>query len=405
MSCHNDFEQKNAKNEIKYLRTCAHPRVLKLHEFFSDEENIVIILEHMKGRTLYDRLRIRRVYKEDEAARVMAQVLEALAHMHSLGILHRDIKLDNLFMPSRKDDTKVVLADFDISCSRAEAENHRHLFGTPGYLAPELFTPPTPTSGVKYSEKSDVFALGVVLFTLLTGTFPFRGSNPREIYSNNKNLKFQRPMPSVSPECLVVLESMIEKAPEKRMTAAQLLEMAWIVQARTEIAKEDALANDLARQSTLTVTLTSQQRWRAESATTTRAADVKSHRSDARTSRAHNNLTGVLSHDQKSSRSDLQNEPASPLTPIGSFNRSIFDNKVKSLYLANPPLRKENTGGTVDRNQPESLTYVYPKSPMGIKEEIAPCSEDQLFNQKPSQLMPLLSCQPKRLLTSLARGK
>lgn len=121
----------------------------------------MIVQEYVPGGTLYDRMIEKRRYSEKEASVVIKQLMEALALLHKNQIIHRDVKLENVFLASPEDDLRIKLGDFDLA-SQMKHISHTKQAGTPGYMAPEVFH----KKWGGYSPKTDVFSSGIVLYAL-----------------------------------------------------------------------------------------------------------------------------------------------------------------------------------------------------------------------------------------------
>ena len=140
------------------LQKFNHQNIIKLHEVYEKEDQIILIMDWMKGGDLLDRLRKIKKYLEEKAAMLMKSLLEILAILENNRIIHRDLKLSNILLLSEDDDISIKVADFGLSTF--ENIDCRSLEGTPGYLAPELFYNQRPT------HKSDIYSTGIILYAL-----------------------------------------------------------------------------------------------------------------------------------------------------------------------------------------------------------------------------------------------
>jgi serine/threonine-protein kinase len=135
-----------------------------------------LVMELVEGGSVRDLLRARGTLPPAEAATIMASVAEALAHPHSLGVVHRDLKPGNILLgaPSAVD-PQVRLTDFGIArvLGTPALTTTGALIGTPNYLAPEV------VNGARPTPAADVYAFGVVLYELLVGRSPYGGHTPR----------------------------------------------------------------------------------------------------------------------------------------------------------------------------------------------------------------------------------
>lgn len=165
-----------AKREIEILKVCQHPNIVPLLDTFENQDYIYIVMQLMQGGDLYDYLEKREFKVSEERARTIIHALAtALFYLHSYGIVHRDIKLDNILMTDSTDGAEPKLMDFGLSKMIGPNEHCKEPFGTVGYAAPEVI------SGKSYDKAVDIWSLGVVLYILLTGTMPFAGESEQEI--------------------------------------------------------------------------------------------------------------------------------------------------------------------------------------------------------------------------------
>jgi len=157
-----------AKREIEILKVCQHPNIIKLLDTFENPDYIYIVMELLQGGDLYEYLNKRDfIVNEARARSIIHPLATALFYLHSYGIVHRDIKLDNILMTDDTAESDVKLVDFGLSKMIGPNENCTEPFGTFGYAAPEVL------QGKPYNKAVDIWGLGVVLFILLVGHAPF----------------------------------------------------------------------------------------------------------------------------------------------------------------------------------------------------------------------------------------
>lgn len=143
-------------------------------------------MELFQGGNLKEYIKNDGILSENKASKLMKNVLKGLKYMHSLNIMHRDIKPDNILFRSKtiSDDTQVVLADFGLATFN---NVERYIFprcGTPGFVAPEVALAQNPTD--HYDLKCDLYSIGVTLYYILTGSMPYPGKN--DIIKENREL-------------------------------------------------------------------------------------------------------------------------------------------------------------------------------------------------------------------------
>ncbi|KAK2643641.1 hypothetical protein Ddye_018836 [Dipteronia dyeriana] len=212
--------------EPKILRFLSpHPHVVQIFSTHEDDSHLHIVLELCSSQDLYRRIIDNGVFSESESRVVITQVLQAISHMHNLGIVHRDIKPDNIMFSA--DENLVKLADFGSAdfFSKESGELLRGVVGTPYYVAPEV------VAGLDYNEKVDVWSAGVVLYIMLAGFPPFYGDTVTDIFEAvlRGNLRFPtRAFKSVSSMAKDLLRRMLCKDVSRRFSAEQALRHPWL---------------------------------------------------------------------------------------------------------------------------------------------------------------------------------
>ena len=173
-----------AKREIEILKLCQHPNIIRLHDTFENPDHIYIVMELLKGKDLYEYLN-KRDFKISEArARSITHSLAtALFYLHSYGIVHRDMKLDNVLMVDETENSDVKIVDFGLSKMIGPNEYCYEPFGTFGYAAPEVL------KGNPYDKSVDIWGLGVMLFILLVGHAPFEEENEEKLALYDARIK------------------------------------------------------------------------------------------------------------------------------------------------------------------------------------------------------------------------
>jgi polo-like kinase 1 len=162
-------------SEIKIHKSLHHPNIVKFEHFFEDTENVYILLELCTNQTLTELMRRRKRLTELEVQCYIIQVISALKYLHVHQVIHRDIKLGNLFLT---DKMEIKMGDFGLATKlEYEGERKRTICGTPNYIAPEILEGKTG-----HSYEVDVWSLGVLAYTLLVGKPPFETSDIKTTY-------------------------------------------------------------------------------------------------------------------------------------------------------------------------------------------------------------------------------
>lgn len=222
--------------EARLLAKLRHPNVVTVYGAEFAEGRMGLWMEFIKGRTLEDLLDSHVTFGDKEAAQIGQQLCRALAAVHRVGLVHRDIKARNVM---REEGGRIVLMDFGAGAdlrdeTRASMEN---LAGTPLYLAPEIFEGGPPT------VSADIYSVGVLLFHLVTRSYPVEGQTGAEVqraHQQRERRRLRDLRPDLSETFIRVVERAIEYEPRKRYRTAGEFEAA--LASLSELAQDDRQA-------------------------------------------------------------------------------------------------------------------------------------------------------------------
>ncbi|MGD8472641.1 MAG: protein kinase [Anaerolineae bacterium] len=199
-----------------------HPNIVVIHDVGHEQGIYFIVMELLEGRTLKEIIEEEGELPVEKATRIIEQVAGALDYAHRRGFVHRDVKPANIFVG---DDGHTTLTDFGIAKAASEAQQLTRtgmLMGTPEYMSPEQ------AEGVEVDYRTDLYALGVVLYLMLVGQVPFRGTTPHAILHSviyEPPPPLRRMRPDLSPGIEAVVLKAIDKQPERRyQSGAELAE-------------------------------------------------------------------------------------------------------------------------------------------------------------------------------------
>jgi phosphorylase kinase gamma subunit/serine/threonine-protein kinase Chk2/calcium/calmodulin-dependent protein kinase I len=165
------------KEEARLMQQLDHPNIVKIFDTFHSEHSIHLVMELLTGGDLFDRIVERGRYSETNARRIMGKILSAVQYLHAKQIIHRDLKPENILLVDANDDTDIKITDFGLA-KKANHDGLKTFCGTPQYFAPEVLKRKGSTLGIgRYGTSADMWSLGVVLYILLSGTFPFHEEN------------------------------------------------------------------------------------------------------------------------------------------------------------------------------------------------------------------------------------
>mmetsp|Transcript_26555 Transcript_26555/g.47699 ORF Transcript_26555/g.47699 Transcript_26555/m.47699 type:complete len:411 (-) Transcript_26555:1273-2505(-) len=214
-------------NEVSVLRALDHPVAVKVHEYYQDCKRYCLITEHCTGGDLYDVVERRGCINEGLSAYYLNQLLSFIAYCHEKGIVHRDIKLENLMLASPQDNNLKVI-DFGSACFIEPGQYLTDKVGTSYYVAPEV-----AQSSPCYTDKCDVWSAGVILYILLCGYPPFNGRTDSSIMREAVIGDFDFPSPEwdeVSEEAKDLVKLLLTKDSDARVSAREALNHPWLAQ-------------------------------------------------------------------------------------------------------------------------------------------------------------------------------
>ena len=203
--------------EIKIHRSLHHNHIVEFIRYFEDQTSIYILLELCSNQTMNELVRRRKRLTELEIQSYLSQLISALKYLHSHRIIHRDIKLGNMFLNSKME---IKLGDFGLATKlEFEGERKSTVCGTPNYIAPEIID-----GQYGHSYEVDVWSLGVLTFTMLVGKPPFETSDIKSTYKKIRACAYSFPS-GVKPskEFKDLLAKLIVSDPSKRLTLDEIL--------------------------------------------------------------------------------------------------------------------------------------------------------------------------------------
>ncbi|XP_012540589.2 serine/threonine-protein kinase 17B [Monomorium pharaonis] len=214
-----------ALHEVAVLDAAAHcSRLVSLHQVFETNTEMVLVLELAPGGELQMILDRDEVPEERQVARLLKQILDGIAFLHSLNVAHLDIKPQNLVLTGEFPDCDVKLCDFGISRYISHGADIREILGTPDYVAPEVL------NYEPISLATDMWSVGVLLYVLLTGCSPFGGDTKQETFCNISRCRLDFPddlFEDVSEEARDLMRKLMVKDPNERLTVTECLQHPW----------------------------------------------------------------------------------------------------------------------------------------------------------------------------------
>ncbi|KAF7834178.1 nodulation-signaling pathway 2 protein-like [Senna tora] len=202
--------------EIDFLSSVNHPNIVRLLDFFQDDECFYLVLEFCAGGNLASYIQRHGRVQEQTARKFMQHLGSGLKILHSYGIIHRDLKPANILLSSQGVDAVLKIADFGLSRTLHSGEYAETVCGSPLYMAPEVL------QFQKYDDKADMWSVGAILFELLNGYPPFNGKNNVQLLKNIRScscLPFsQLILPGLDPDCLDICSRLLCSNPVERLS-------------------------------------------------------------------------------------------------------------------------------------------------------------------------------------------
>lgn len=173
------------RNELATLKMLDNPYIVKIYEHFEDDKYLYIVMEHCAGRELFDRILEVGHFTENQSALMMQQIFRAVYYMHNQNVVHRDLKIENFMLahPGPVEANMVKLIDFGFARQITDGEVMKTKCGAPYYVSPQLLAG-------KYTQATDMWTLGVIMYILLCGYPPFFGDSDAEILSRVRTGNF-----------------------------------------------------------------------------------------------------------------------------------------------------------------------------------------------------------------------
>eukprot|EP00358_Blepharisma_japonicum_P004666 CAMPEP_0202947822 /NCGR_PEP_ID=MMETSP1395-20130829/12324_1 /ASSEMBLY_ACC=CAM_ASM_000871 /TAXON_ID=5961 /ORGANISM="Blepharisma japonicum, Strain Stock R1072" /LENGTH=412 /DNA_ID=CAMNT_0049649377 /DNA_START=164 /DNA_END=1402 /DNA_ORIENTATION=- len=227
-------------NEVSILRALDHPNIIKIYECYQGDKNFNIITEMCIGGELYDRIIGTSHFSEAVAAEYMRQLLSALAHCHERGVVHREIRPENLLFETSDPNANLKMVGFGSARFLNHGGTLTERADTSYYIAPEVING-------SYNEKCDLWSAGVILYILLAGTPPFRESSRGNERYEQKILRGEYTFPSpdwdfISAEAKDLISKLLTVEVDKRLSAREALDHQWFSNA-----SRDPINSEVAR--------------------------------------------------------------------------------------------------------------------------------------------------------------
>ncbi|XP_062379256.1 tribbles homolog 2-like [Sardina pilchardus] len=204
-----------------YFQVPAHPNLNQIIDTVLGDTMVYVFFDHSYG-DLHSYLRSVKKYREDEAARLFHQMVSAVAHCHDYGVVLMDLKLKSFVF---KDEDRCylkldTLEDAYLMVQGHDSPPRRHR--CPAYISPEVLESESPSSW----KAADVWCLGVILYTILMGHYPFNDTDHSSLFQKIKRCKYSLP-DILSPKAKCLIHNILRPDPVQRLTAREILDHPW----------------------------------------------------------------------------------------------------------------------------------------------------------------------------------
>ncbi|XP_028618928.1 sperm motility kinase 4A-like [Grammomys surdaster] len=205
--------------EIDIIKSLDHPNIIKLFHIIETRAHTYMVMEHAAGGDLVSHIEKVGCLQEDETRRIFTQMAYAVNYCHANSIAHRDIKPDNILLDGKG---SVKLCDFGLAIKVTSGQRFRGFCGTLEYCAPEIFT------DVEYdAQANDIWSMGVVLYTMVTGRFPFEAKTYSQMKEKMLDPSYSIP-PVLSPDIANLIMQLFTVDPDQRPKICDITKHQWL---------------------------------------------------------------------------------------------------------------------------------------------------------------------------------
>lgn len=220
-SIKNEKTKQKLLSEIRIHKSLKHDNIVQFVDCFEDDANVYILLEICPNQSLMDLLKRRKLLSEAEVRFFMVQIVGAIKYLRSRSVVHRDLKLGNIFFDP---EMNLKIGDFGLAATMNEHQRRYTICGTPNYIAPEVLLGKNGGHGYEV----DIWAIGIMMYALLFGKPPFQCKDVNLIYERIKNNEYSFPEDSkVSNEARILIRDLLSTNPLERPTIDDIWNYPW----------------------------------------------------------------------------------------------------------------------------------------------------------------------------------
>ncbi|ODV79448.1 Pkinase-domain-containing protein [Suhomyces tanzawaensis NRRL Y-17324] len=221
-SIKNEKTKTKLLSEIKIHKSLKHANIVNFIDCFEDDVNVYILLEICPNQSLMELLKTRKRVSEPEVRYFMVQIIGAIKYLHSRRVIHRDLKLGNIFFDPQMN---LKIGDFGLASVLPSLDSRKYtICGTPNYIAPEVLG----GKNTGHSFEVDIWAIGIMMYALLVGKPPFQAKDVQVIYERIKKTEYAFPADKpISEEAKVLIKDLLSLNPLNRPTIDEILNYDW----------------------------------------------------------------------------------------------------------------------------------------------------------------------------------
>lgn len=222
-SIKNEKTKTKLLSEIKIHKSLKHPNIVNFIDCFEDDVNVYILLEICPNQSLMELLKTRKRLSEPEVRLFMVQIVGAIKYLHQRRVIHRDLKLGNIFFDPNMN---LKIGDFGLASVLENFDSRKFtICGTPNYIAPEVLG---GKNNGGHSFEVDIWAIGIMMYALLIGKPPFQAKDVQIIYERIKKSEYSFPIDKpISEEAIELIRDLLNVNPIKRPTIDEILNYDW----------------------------------------------------------------------------------------------------------------------------------------------------------------------------------
>lgn len=235
----NALALRRLETEVQALREAQHVRCLGLRDIYRSTRWVFLVMEKLTGGELFDQITSKKRFSEPEARYVFQQVCEGLQFLHSRHILHRDVKPENILIASSQEvpapDGRGTITLYDVKLADYGLSKHvtsgvaASMVGTPQYWAPEVLAAGGHSGdSAHYDHRADLWSLGVTLYVMLRGQYPFKGANPNEMIRTGQYDLDSGSWMRVSDNAKDLVRKLLRVRAEERLSIEECLQHPWV---------------------------------------------------------------------------------------------------------------------------------------------------------------------------------